>query len=129
MFYCQSVDPLSISDEKIDEAGTGDESRSDDEDNRFDPVDSDSDTDQTKFDSSHKTRSEEIVVVSIEFCFYVDQNILSMKICRLNFCCSLCKLPLILFQIPEVYINDGNEGNVCDVDDVFSNVNLILKAI
>lgn len=97
-FYCQSVDPLSISDEKIDETENGDESRSDDEDNKFDPVDSGSDTDQTKFDSSHKTRSEEIVVVSTEFYFdviKVNQNIPSMNICRLNFCCSHCKwLPL-----------------------------------
>lgn len=36
---------------------------------------------------------------------------------------------IILFQIPEVYINDGDEGNVCDGDDVFSNVNLLLKAL
>lgn len=50
MFICQSVDPLSISDERID--ANGDES--------------DSGDDGSPNDSSQKVRSEEIVVVSIE---------------------------------------------------------------
>lgn len=64
MFYCQSVDPLSISDEKIDDCENKEESESD-EGGKFDQGDSDSDTSEAKHEPSKTNRSEEIVVVSI----------------------------------------------------------------
>lgn len=62
MSFYQSVDPLSISDEKIvADEGESDRSSS----NKFDAEASDSDTVQNRVQSTRKTRSEEIVVVSV----------------------------------------------------------------
>lgn len=62
MSFYQSVDPLSISDEKIvADEGESDRSSS----NKFDVEASDSDTVQNIVQSTRKTRSEEIVVVSV----------------------------------------------------------------
>lgn len=66
MCYRQSVDPLSITDERIGENETREESESGDDGNKFVSAESESDTDEAKFDSSKTARSEEIVVVSVK---------------------------------------------------------------
>lgn len=64
IFDCQSVDPLSISDDKIERNEINGESHSDDDDDGGFVAD-DSDSDQKELVSDQKSRSEEIVVVSI----------------------------------------------------------------
>lgn len=98
-FIIQSVDPLSITDEKLED-GT-----------EFTAEDSDSDTDQKKSGTPRKGRSEEIVVVRWTFKM--------MKLCE--------ELSMMLFQIPEVYINDYQAEHNSDGDDVLRNVSFKIR--